>query len=498
MSDAKASSQDIFSIALCSQCLQEFTPSVSRDVFHAVPCGHVFCKDCMCRVEAEQKSGKSLCRRAGCERELAHVSMFAVSWVAQRAERIKANRKKLFPGQGNVGDLPPPVCTECDADPDTGKPHLATHRCDTCGDGVFYCAEVASLHPRLKASKGHTVVAIADALPPKDAEPAWEICAEHKLPFRVVEASTHLPLCSECLIAARGKAPFETFDEAIVALETADAVATSAELARQKIKLTEPIFTADELRAKTTKWGAEETARIRAWEEREVKHVQEVANETVKRVQELCARKIEVGASLITQRMGLRASLEEFDQALADLPSDPAARLSKKRAVYTQRQRLCELLATSKIDVATAWAATEWAEPPSPFEEFDEKAADGGGILASKISAASMSALSPARAGPPRTYYPPRKDWREFPVIPSLVRFCCDPSRMRVCGLRLPVVFSRVYFLLTFPSSAVDYFTPTSIPCRSGQGPTRQLLGRVQSAWALLPPYSQSSMMTPL
>ena len=58
MSDAKASATDIFSVALCSQCQQPFSPFATRDVRHAVPCGHVFCKDCLDKVESEQKSGK--------------------------------------------------------------------------------------------------------------------------------------------------------------------------------------------------------------------------------------------------------------------------------------------------------------------------------------------------------------------------------------------------------------------------------------------------------
>ena len=468
MSDAKASNQDVFSIAVCSQCQQPFPPSTTRDVRHAVPCGHVFCNDCLDRVETEQKSGKSICRRAGCECELALVSEFVPSWAAQRVERIKAKQQGMFPDQGNVGDRPPPTCSECEPDPGTGERHLATHRCETCGDGVYLCAELVATHPKFKAlrshdrvatrskfkaSGGHVVVAL-EAAPSTGAsnEPAWGNCLEHKLPFKAVEAATHRPMCSECVVAARGKVAVETFDEAIAALESAEAASTSAALAMQKAKFAEPTFTPDELCARTAKWGAEETARVRGWEEREVKKLQSVAdyaNETVRRaravaseivqvVQEVCARRLEVGASVFTQRMGLRATLEEFDQALADLPSDPAALLSKKRAVYAERKRLCDLLAGSTIAVPWAWAVIEWDKLPALSAEFDQKEAGGGGVVASAVSAAAKATLGEARTRTPAL--PSNVGFCEFPVIPKLVRCRRVPGCLRVCFHPLLVV----------------------------------------------------------
>ena len=434
MSDAKASSLGNFDFNVCSQCIQPFATSSTRDIRHAVPCGHVFCKDCLAKVEVEQKTGKSACRRTGCERELAPISDFATSWIALRLERIKAKQRGMFPGQGNVGDLPPPTCTECEPDPETGKPHLATHRCETCGDGVYYCLDVATSHPKLKASRGHVLVVLAPPVSPQAAsEPTWNTCGQHKVPFRVVEASTHRPLCAECLVEARGKVVVETFEEAISALDSAQ-VAVSAEFSKQKTKLAEPTVTAEELRARTAKWGADETARIRAWEEREVKHVHAVADETVQLVQEVCARRIEVGASVITQRMGLRASLEELDQALTDLPSDPATQLSKKRTMYTERKYLTELLAGYKIAVPSAQEILRWAELPALSKEFGQMAGVGEGVLSKAVSAGAKTTLDNARTQTPAvaleeksqapgTQAPssPSDAWRVFPVIPELV-----------------------------------------------------------------------------
>lgn len=349
MSEAKASNQDMFNFNVCSQCARSFPRSAVRGARHAVPCGHVFCKDCVDKVEAEQKSGQPVCRRPGCERELGSVSEFPISWVAQRVDRIGAKHSETFGDQGNVGDRPPlepQPCSECDPDPDTGKLHLATHVCKSCGDGVYYCSDVALVHPRMKASRGHVVVAMTS--PEAVTEPAWSLCAEHSLPFRVADAFDQRPLCVECLAAARGNVTLQSLEDALAALDT-DNAAPSAEATTQLGKLAEASFTAKEFRDGVAKWAGEATAQIKAWEAREVKHVQAVAAELVQLVLTACDRRIEVGASFFTQRMGLRASLEELGQAVFDLPKDSASRLSKKRAVYMERNQLSALLASSKI-----------------------------------------------------------------------------------------------------------------------------------------------------
>ena len=358
MSDAKASSTDIFSISVCSQCQQSFFASEARDARHAIPCGHVFCKGCLVRVEAEQKSGKSLCRRAGCERELGRVCEFGPSWVAERAQRIYTELAAVLSDQGNVGDR----------------------------------------------RRGALEV---------EAEGAPSLCAEHKLPFKAIESSSKRPLCSECLPAMEAKVVLQTFDEAFVDLDRSDD-SVSAELVRQMIKLVEPTFTPEEFCDRLNKWTAEETGRITAWEEREVKLVQAVAAETLQLVKEVCARKIEMGASLLTQRMGLRASLEELDRALGDLPKDLASRLSKASAVYADRKRLRDLLAAGGIAVPSARAVLQWAELPALSAEFGGKAAGEGGVLANAASTAAKATLGWALQRTPGI--------PEFPVMPNLVR----------------------------------------------------------------------------
>lgn len=364
MSDGKAPSGDIFSINVCSQCLKPFTGSGMQDARHAVPCGHVICKACSGVVDAEQKAGTSYCRSVGCGKRLSPSTEYGVASCAQRAERVKTELQAMFCDQGNAGDA----------------------------------AGMAVVGPELS------------------------VCAHHSLPFQGVEAATHRPMCRECITATEGKASVQTFDEAMAALETADAAAVSAELAKQKSKLSEPVFTADGLRTDLSMWGADQMALIRAWEEREVKHVQKVANDTVQLVQEVCARKIEVGASVLTQRMGLLASLEEFDNALSDLPSDPASRVGQIQSVYANRRQLLKLLAESKIAVPSAEIVLRWARLPMLPGAFDKKVGDTDGVLAKALWSEVREELVQEGGRAPWAYLNRPRDSRAFPVIPKLVR----------------------------------------------------------------------------
>ena len=372
MSEAKSPKADIFSINVCSQCLHVFQRSTMRDARHAVPCGHVLCKDCVGRIEAEQKSDTPVCRKAGCGKQFGPISEFAAAWCAQRADRIATQLGGLFRDQGDVGDAPEAP----------------------------------------------------------EAEPALNLCAKHKCPFKGVDQSTHRPMCAECNAASGSK--ILSFDEAIAALETAsNALVTSAEFARHKARLAETPFTPDEFRSIMAKWAVRETARIKAWEKREVKHVKAVSAEAAQMVEETCARLIEISASLTTQRACLRASLEELEQALADLPKDPVSRFSRRQALYTEQKQLCELLVKYGHMIPSARSITEWTAVPTlsgEFGEFDEKTSGkgaahasgkGGGALAQAVSGAAKAALHRICSRPLGLE---AGDWRSFPVIPELVR----------------------------------------------------------------------------
>ena len=352
MSDAKAPIQDSFDISVCSQCTESLLQSKTRDARHAIPCGHVFCKDCLSRVEAEQKFGKSACCRPGCGQELAPQSEFPIAWCTQRATRVFAGLEHMLRDQGNAGDSPA-----------------------------------------------------------VEAEPTASLCGEHKLPLQAVESSTHRPVCAQCLETASEKVQVQSFDEAIAALQAED-IAIEADVDKHIRVLAEPTFTPDELCVNIATWRVQQTKRIRAWEEREVKQIHAVADESVKRVEEVCERRIEVGASLFTQRVGLRASLEELNLALADLPNDPASRLSKKRAVCKDRKQLCDLLGGYKMHVPSTQEVLHWAELQDIISDFDSKSE---GVLANAVLGAARTTLSNLH-----TYSP---GVRSFPRIPKLVGY---------------------------------------------------------------------------
>ena len=370
--------EEIFSINVCSQCRRPFDRSVTRDSRHAVPCGHVLCKDCVGRVEAEEKSGTSVCRQPGCGKKFGPSAEFAVAWCDKRVERIKAELEARFRDQGDAG-----ACPEASRTP------------------------------------AH-----------EEAVPAPNLCEQHQLPFQAVEASTDRPVCAECLTAVEGKAALQTIDEASAALE-ASSLAVSAQAAKQIAALAEPIFTPEGLCGFIAKWGSEETARIRAWEEREVKLVQAVAGEMVQHVQDACKRRIEVGASLITQRAGLRASLEELDQALADLPRDPAARLKRALAAHRERKQLCALLAGRKIVVPSQQKIFLWAEPQAL--SLDQEGADLGAVLVRGVAAAVKFTLDSGRSEMVLG-----ENVHALPVIPKLVRFPFHAERVCIAIRCLP------------------------------------------------------------
>ena len=345
MSDAKVAIQDVFSINVCSQCRKAFEKPGLRGARHAVPCGHVFCTDCLGRAEAEQKLGTPVCRTRGCSKRLALVAEFPVAWCVRRTERINTEVATMLGDQGDFGDVP-------------------------------------------------EVLASAEASPPPSG------CAEHKL------------------------------DGASAALDSSCS-ATSIEVSRQIARLAAPFFTPEELCARLARWSAEETARIRAWEKREVQHVQAVAEECVTHVQQACAQRMEVGASVFTQRTSLRVSLEELEQALSVPAADAGSQSGKKQTARMERKRLCELLASNKLAVPPVGAVLRWARLPDLSDQFGQDRSAGGpsvatpssslGVLAGEILSGAKHTLSMARScRPPANFLPP-KAWHEFPVIPALV-----------------------------------------------------------------------------
>ena len=436
MSEAKAPAQSPFSLAACSQCRQRIPSTEALRSRHAVPCGHVFCWSCLDKVESEQKTGKAVCRSPACGRKLERAVAFPTAMCAQREYRIAGKLGEVFGDQGNVGDRPPKAlktfeCIECEPDPTTGKPHAATHECQTCGDGTYFCGAMAELHPKLRAARGHVVVPMASAgaaaaggggaaaAAAAGAAASWSVCPAHRLPYKRVDATTMRMMCTECLSSATGSVALQSLSEALKSLESKHA-ACAAKAAIHKSTLAEFSVPADAYSESVNKWGAQETARIKAWETREVRNVQAVAARCTALVKEVCARRLEVGASLLTQRYGLRASLEELEHGLADRPADEAERLAKTLLLTAEREKLVELLSRNGITISAAHALKEWAELPTLTRQFGIANArqDGVGSLAEATSVAASALLGECRDAIPAIWNP-----GNLPEMPNLV--CC-------------------------------------------------------------------------
>ena len=125
-----------------------------------------------------------------------------------------------------------------------------------------------------------------------------------------------------------------------------------------------------------------------------------------------------MGASVLTQRRGLLASLEELRHELHDLPKDLAAQLSKKRALYEELEQLCALLARGgQIALPSVRAIVRWSNISALSSPFTQTGAHRVG--ASAVSTTAKSLLKRASRRTPETH---GVDWREFPIIPRLVR----------------------------------------------------------------------------
>ena len=407
MSEAKAAAQSALSLAACSQCQQRIPSTEALRSRHAVPCGHVFCWDCANRTESEQKSGKVACRSAGCLRDLAPVASFPTATCTQREYRLLGKLDEVLADQGNVGDRPPNdaqslACVECEPDPVTEKPHAATHECQTCGNGAYFCSKMASVHPDMRATRGHVVVSLpvpaaADAASGVTAN-SWSLCPAHKLPYKRVDAANTRMMCTDCLASATGSVALQSLPEALLSLESKHA-ACVAEAARQKDILAEFTVPPDAYFEGVNKWCAHETTRIKAWELREVRHVQAVAARCTALVKEVCARRLEVGASLLAQRYGLRASLEELEHGLANRPADEAERLAKTLLLTAERQKLVELLAEGGISIPGSIGLKQWIVLPTLDGQFGvvEAGQTATGTLAEATSTAARALLGECR-----------------------------------------------------------------------------------------------------
>ena len=163
----------------CPLCLEAFNATTHCP--RILPCGHTYCTPCLARVES---GGAVTCP---VDRQRA-----AVAGVDALPRNLA-----VLDGLAAAPALDAPACDGC------GGERHATHYCIECED--HYCETIATAHVRMKLSRGHTVVALADK--PKDTQPpstaplpATVKCKEHSTAdLSLFDTECNVPVCVVCL-----------------------------------------------------------------------------------------------------------------------------------------------------------------------------------------------------------------------------------------------------------------------------------------------------------
>ena len=371
MSQAAPAGHTFFSISACSQCHKHIPQSGARDSRHALPCAHIFCGACVAKVATEQKARKKpACLSAGCGKELAPAGEFVTAWCTQREGRVQSALSNLFADQGNAGDAVVNVDDEDEGESEREKKSAPKAR-----------------------------------------------CSKHRQPITALDGASKKPLCAKCIAAAGDTIKVTPLAEAIASEASKQPRAATAASKELVVLFDQFTFTPAAFRDGVAKWGAQETARIIAWEEQEVKAIQAVAAESTALVREVCARRLEVGGSILTQRYGLRATLEEIEYELSSLPINGAERLSRMKMLSAERERLTGLLSTRGITLADARAVSAWINAPDLAPQFgphDEKKKTASPV--EELGAAARETLSKLRDSAPG-----QGAGSDLPMLPSFV-----------------------------------------------------------------------------
>lgn len=421
MSQAKPAQQGPPVFSFCVQCTKEIPYKSSRLARHAVPCGHVICGGCFDRLgseERKEKLGSQQCSSTGCGQRFESLATWPIAMCTQRFGRIVNSRAAGNP-QGNVGDIPVPDCDECEADEATGKPHKASFRCDTCNKA--YCKTVADFHRKMKSTSSHALTPIKGAPAAAGSGPAgdpavlkWSLCNEHKEDIRFAEVGTMRLLCPSCLSGSKRHITVMSLDEAAQALQTSSA-GLAPEATRWKQELKNLGVSLEEYRDKVDKWTSEEVSRIRLWEKRELQAVRMIADECASMVADVRTQRIDIGSSILPQRLGLSASLEEIEIELKALPAAQAERVAKLIELTEEQKQIVDMLASNKFRLIPTEAFLEWSKLPSLA--FDLDGADGNKLHSSVVQKRLRVLLQAKKFSP--TYLPFEP---EFPVLGKLVR----------------------------------------------------------------------------
>ena len=406
----------LFDCTRCSKTIPRSETHLSR---HALPCGHILCHSCTQAVAIEQKGQSVLCGSPGCTSNLGPVREYATAWCTQRAGRISNQLGALFADQGDVG-----------------------------------------------SSVTEAGVSDSSNRTPSVDLPPWGDCSEHKRPVMGADTVAMRALCADCIDGQLFPPPFTPAEKASEVLLAA-AKELDAESEFQKQRLAETTLVLEEFLNSIDAWAEGESTRIRAWEERERAAVSQVARDCVAMVAEVRTRRVGVARSLLRQHVGLRASIEEAETELSDLPSDDAARIGKLAALVSDRHKLLTQLSNRFFQTVHPAAASVWARNVTLGAPFGDVKEDNAESLANAPLAVARDTLDWARERDMKRVFV-NAVGHPYPVLPPQL---VSPPLCRVlCAAWSPGFCTSVSFLSAL---LCTHSSPSFLP--SHPRPVRQI-----------------------
>ena len=382
---------------VCTQCNEGIPAStVSR---HAIPCGHLVCGTCVDKLEAERKDAVTTvqaCRSAGCKHPFTDFDLWIVASCTRRSARLARLLTDLVSDQGDRGaspdsaaPLPAPNCVECGPDPDTGATHAATHRCRTCNTEC--CDQVAALHPRLKASRGHDVRPLprpkAERTPESKSaseRPGTDVgavetaatlpgtCPMHNQDFIFESALTSRPVCAECLVSLSTPIPVKRLSSAQTPASIEEAMRAS--VAKQRNALMEISHTVEGYRDELNAWGTAAKARMTTWAAVVAREAQNLVAQCAADVDDIVSSRVGIVTSALAQRIALRVTLDEISYELLQPETKEPEAAALRQVLERDQDMLVSMLARGIFKLIPARTFTSWAHLPSLGDGFSEGA----------------------------------------------------------------------------------------------------------------------------
>jgi hypothetical protein len=153
-------------------------------------CGHTFCSNCL--TQMLRLHGSITCPHCSSKSFPGTVEVIPKNFSLLESIDASTNIRPKFPDSHEAHEYCCEVCEER---------HPATSQCVDCGE--LLCADVASIHSKFKATKGHRVLPLAEAQSQlkNNPLPVVVMCKEHpNKPYEFYDETCEKLLCVSCAI----------------------------------------------------------------------------------------------------------------------------------------------------------------------------------------------------------------------------------------------------------------------------------------------------------